>query len=649
VSDLCNAAENPESAGANESWVLAMKRVLRVVGAVVLIATFVGRVPAATATFENLVASAVLSSSDGAGVLTPIGQVTLQQEDGKVAVRVDIAANTALTPGFHGMHVHDVGTCTGPAFTSAGGHYNPATTAHGAHAGDLPVVLVQSDGSAHLVTETSSFTVAELLTADVAVIVHGLADNFANIPTTYFFDTNGSSAPDAGDVAGPDPATTQKTGDSGARKACGTVTTATPAFGGGYWMAARDGGVFNEGSAGFYGSDTGLNKPAVGIASTPSGQGYYIGAADGGVFNHGDAVFAGSAGGLTLNKPIVGIASEPADASAVLADSTGKVVGTVTFAQHSDGVHVHVAASGLTAGFHGFHIHNVGTCTAPAFTSAGPHYNPGATAHGAHAGDNPVVLAKADGTVDQSFVTTNYTTTELVTNDVAAVIHANADNYDNIPTTYFFDTNGSGTPDAGDVAGPDPATTGATGDAGARKICGPVKASGGTTGPGYWLAATDGGVFNYGDAGFFDSAGSIALNKPIVGIAASPTGAGYWLVASDGGIFNYGDAGFFGSTGAIKLTKPIVGMASTPSGNGYRLFASDGGVFSYGDASFEGSTGAITLNSPIVGAGSTESGHGYDLYAADGGVFNFGDAAFQGSEGARRLNQPVVGGTRSAG
>ena len=39
-----------------------------------------------------------------------------------------------------------------------------------------------------------------------------------------------------------------------------------------------------------------------------------------------------------------------------------------------------------------------------------------------------------------------------------------------------------------------------------------------------------------------------------------PTG-GYWLVASDGGIFNYGDAGFFGSTGAQTLNKPIVGMA----------------------------------------------------------------------------------------
>ncbi|TMK43327.1 MAG: choice-of-anchor D domain-containing protein, partial [Actinobacteria bacterium] len=73
--------------------------------------------------------------------------------------------------------------------------------------------------------------------------------------------------------------------------------------------------------------------------------------------------------------------------------------------------------------------------------------------------------------------------------------------------------------------------------------------SGVAVGPGYWLVASDGGVFGFGDAGFFGSTGGIALNKPIVAAAASPTGKGYWLVASDGGVFGFGDAGFFGSTG----------------------------------------------------------------------------------------------------
>jgi IPT/TIG domain len=82
--------------------------------------------------------------------------------------------------------------------------------------------------------------------------------------------------------------------------------------------------------------------------------------------------------------------------------------------------------------------------------------------------------------------------------------------------------------------------------------------------------------------------------------APTPSGKGYWLVASDGGIFTYGDAHFYGSTGAITLNKSIVGMAATPSGKGYWLVASDGGIFNYGDAHFYGSTGAITLNKSIV-------------------------------------------------
>ena len=63
------------------------------------------------------------------------------------------------------------------------------------------------------------------------------------------------------------------------------------------------------------------------------------------------------------------------------------------------------------------------------------------------------------------------------------------------------------------------------------------------------------------DAPFLGSTGSIKLNKPIVGIAPTPTGVGYWLVATDGGIFAFGDAPFFGSTGSITLNRPIVGMA----------------------------------------------------------------------------------------
>ena len=72
-------------------------------------------------------------------------------------------------------------------------------------------------------------------------------------------------------------------------------------------------------------------------------------------------------------------------------------------------------------------------------------------------------------------------------------------------------------------------------------------------------------------------------------MAATPDGKGYWLVASDGGIFTYGDAAFYGSTGGLTLNRPIVAMAATPDGKGYWLVASDGGIFTYGDAAYYGS------------------------------------------------------------
>ena len=88
-------------------------------------------------------------------------------------------------------------------------------------------------------------------------------------------------------------------------------------------------------------------------------------------------------------------------------------------------------------------------------------------------------------------------------------------------------------------------------------------------------------------------------------MSGTPDGNGYWLVASDGGVFTYGDATFEGSHGGSHLNAPIVAMASTGDGNGYWLVASDGGVFTYGDATFEGSHGGSHLNAPIVGVATS--------------------------------------------
>jgi L,D-peptidoglycan transpeptidase YkuD (ErfK/YbiS/YcfS/YnhG family) len=162
-------------------------------------------------------------------------------------------------------------------------------------------------------------------------------------------------------------------------------------------------------------------------------------------------------------------------------------------------------------------------------------------------------------------------------------------------------------------------------------------------GHGYWITASNGGVFTFGDASFYGSEGGQTLSAPIVGMAATRDGHGYWLVGSDGGVFTFGDASFYGSTGALRLNAPIVGMTPTPDGHGYWLVASDGGIFSFGDASFYGSAGALHLNAPMVGMTPTPDGHGYWLVGSDGGIFSFGDASFYGSTGALHLNAPIVG------
>ncbi len=211
---------------------------------------------------------------------------------------------------------------------------------------------------------------------------------------------------------------------------------------------------------------------------------------------------------------------------------------------------------------------------------------------------------------------------------------------------------------------------GLTGLTGAHPLSAPVVAIATDPAGGYWMAAKDGGVFNFGNAAFHGSTysygitglgGSHPLNAPIVGMAATPHGNGYWLVAADGGIFDFGSAKFYGSTysygitglgGSHPLNAPIVGMAATPNGKGYWLVAADGGVFDFGDASFYGSTysygitglgGSHPLSAPIVGMAATPGGNGYWLAGADGGVFDFGTASFLGSEGGKSIPAPIVG------
>ena len=75
-------------------------------------------------------------------------------------------------------------------------------------------------------------------------------------------------------------------------------------------------------------------------------------------------------------------------------------------------------------------------------------------------------------------------------------------------------------------------------------------------GQGFYAAGADGGVFNFGDAGFYGSMSGTHLDAPVMGIAATPDRKGYWEVAADGGVFTFGDAAFYGSMGGDPPERP---------------------------------------------------------------------------------------------
>jgi superoxide dismutase, Cu-Zn family len=136
----------------------------------------------------------------GAKTSPSIGSATLRDAQGieRGSATVNDAGNgnlkltvavTGVTAGARGIHIHAVGQCDAPGFTSAGGHWNPAARQHGrdnpagAHAGDLPNIAVGADGRGALTAMTPG-TRDALMDADgAAIIIHAAADDYRTDPS----------------------------------------------------------------------------------------------------------------------------------------------------------------------------------------------------------------------------------------------------------------------------------------------------------------------------------------------------------------------------------------------------------------------------------------------------------------------------------
>jgi superoxide dismutase, Cu-Zn family len=153
---------------------------------------------------EKSRAYAELKDKDGKSV----GTANLREDAGGVVIQLQVKG---LGPGLHAIHVHAVGKCEGPAFNSAGGHFNPGQKKHGLknpdgpHAGDLPDVYVTKDGSGRYEVLADGMTLkpgaTSVFDADgSALVIHASADDNMSDPA----------------------------GNSGDRVACGVITAGQP-------------------------------------------------------------------------------------------------------------------------------------------------------------------------------------------------------------------------------------------------------------------------------------------------------------------------------------------------------------------------------------------------------------------------------------
>jgi Cu-Zn family superoxide dismutase len=147
--------------------------------------------PVALALADTTPKSAHANIVNAQGAKIGSAKITSTTKGVKIAVTV-----SELTPGEHGIHIHTVGKCEGPAFTSSGGHFNPTSAHHGIHnaqnpnphLGDLPNLVVDASGKGK-----ASFFVEGVTLGDGAnslfheggtsIVVHAKADDLMSDPS----------------------------------------------------------------------------------------------------------------------------------------------------------------------------------------------------------------------------------------------------------------------------------------------------------------------------------------------------------------------------------------------------------------------------------------------------------------------------------
>ncbi|MBI3637097.1 MAG: superoxide dismutase family protein [Candidatus Rokubacteria bacterium] len=154
--------------------------------AVAALALFLAGCATAT-TGGGATATAEMKNANG----QTVGTATFTEVSG--GVRVVLEARD-LPPGEKGVHIHAVGKCDPPQFTTAGGHFNPAGKQHGTlnpqgpHAGDLPNIVIGANGTGRLETFTDRVALSaganSLFDADgSALVIHASPDDFKTDPT----------------------------------------------------------------------------------------------------------------------------------------------------------------------------------------------------------------------------------------------------------------------------------------------------------------------------------------------------------------------------------------------------------------------------------------------------------------------------------